>query len=165
MDLPSSIPSDSFDIAHLHQVNVHLPDPVKALRSIRRVIKPGGLVSTRDMLRKLFTPTTAAIEENWVRIAAREDCSVPFTGEANHVWMHDAGFPWDHITTGAAGWEEFGENKHGVVRSLMHASRRKVPVTAEDVEWAAAVERDLVAWGENPASRLLGWDSWVVATK
>ena len=39
---------DTFDIVHAHQVLQHLPDPVAALREMKRVCKPGGLVAARD---------------------------------------------------------------------------------------------------------------------
>lgn len=45
-DLPH--PDDRFDVAHAHQVLQHLSDPVAALRELRRVVKPGGLIAIRD---------------------------------------------------------------------------------------------------------------------
>ncbi|KAI2622067.1 methyltransferase type 11 [Xylaria nigripes] len=46
---------NSFDIVHAHQVLVHLPGaedepgPVRGLKEMRRVCKPGGFVCTRDV--------------------------------------------------------------------------------------------------------------------
>src|SRR3954470_20078624 len=39
---------DTFDVVHAHQVLQHLTDPVAALREMRRVTKPGGVVAARD---------------------------------------------------------------------------------------------------------------------
>jgi len=39
---------DTFDIVHTHQVLQHVGDPVQALREMRRVTKPGGIVAARD---------------------------------------------------------------------------------------------------------------------
>ena len=38
---------DVFDIVHAHQVLQHVADPVQALREMRRVTKPGGVVAAR----------------------------------------------------------------------------------------------------------------------
>jgi len=41
-------PDGSFDAAFAHVVFLHLSDPVRALREIRRVLRPGGVVGLRD---------------------------------------------------------------------------------------------------------------------
>jgi SAM-dependent methyltransferase len=41
-------PDASFDVVHAHQVLQHVADPVAALREMRRVCKPGGIVAARD---------------------------------------------------------------------------------------------------------------------
>lgn len=41
-------PDASFDVVHAHQVLQHLTDPVAALREMRRVACPGGVVAVRD---------------------------------------------------------------------------------------------------------------------
>ncbi len=38
----------SFDVVHAHQVLQHLSDPVAALRELRRVARPDGVVAVRD---------------------------------------------------------------------------------------------------------------------
>ena len=41
-------PDDTFCVVHAHQVLQHVGDPVQALREMRRVTKPGGIVAVRD---------------------------------------------------------------------------------------------------------------------
>src|SRR3954468_19308474 len=38
----------TFDVVHAHQVLQHVTDPVAAMREMRRVCKPGGIVAARD---------------------------------------------------------------------------------------------------------------------
>ena len=46
--LRARLPGRHFDVVHAHQVLQHLSDPVLALREMRRVTRPGGLVAARD---------------------------------------------------------------------------------------------------------------------
>ena len=63
------LPDDSFDVVHAHQVLQHVGDPVQALREMRRVGKPGGLVAVRDSDYLGFTwfPERSAFDE-WMRL-------------------------------------------------------------------------------------------------
>src|SRR5690349_10662611 len=49
-----SFADDTFDVVHAHQVLQHVGDPVTALREMRRVTKPGGIIrGPRQRLRGL----------------------------------------------------------------------------------------------------------------
>ncbi len=39
---------NTFDIVHAHQLLQHLTDPVAAIKEMRRVVRPGGVVALRD---------------------------------------------------------------------------------------------------------------------
>ena len=41
---------DSFDAAHCHAVLMHVPDTQAVLAEVKRVLKPGGIVSCREMI-------------------------------------------------------------------------------------------------------------------
>jgi ubiquinone/menaquinone biosynthesis C-methylase UbiE len=47
-------PDATYDVVHAHQVLQHLSDPVAALREMRRVTKPGGVVAARDSVYASF---------------------------------------------------------------------------------------------------------------
>ncbi len=47
-DLPFE--DDSFDVAHCHNVLMHVPDTQAVLREVNRVVKPGGIIASREMI-------------------------------------------------------------------------------------------------------------------
>jgi ubiquinone/menaquinone biosynthesis C-methylase UbiE len=62
-------PDATFDVVHAHQVLQHLDDPVAALREMRRVTRPGGVVAARDADYGAMTWAPAApLLERWMGI-------------------------------------------------------------------------------------------------
>ena len=59
----------SFDVVHAHQLLQHLANPVAALREMRRVCAPGGIVAARDADYAAMTwhPPSAAISR-WLAL-------------------------------------------------------------------------------------------------
>ncbi len=47
--------NDSFDVIYMHQVLQHLSNPVAALAELRRVLKPGGMLASREADNGAFT--------------------------------------------------------------------------------------------------------------
>jgi ubiquinone/menaquinone biosynthesis C-methylase UbiE len=89
-------PDDSFDVVHAHQVLQHVPDPVRALREMRRVCKPGGLVAARDSDYAAFTwwPQVPELDE-WQALyhrVARASGGEPDAGRRVLSWARQAGF-------------------------------------------------------------------------
>ncbi|MEU9859702.1 methyltransferase domain-containing protein [Streptomyces sp. NPDC047971] len=99
-------PDDSFDVVHAHQVLQHVGDPVRALREMRRVCRPGGVVAARDSDYGAFAwyPEPAAMTE-WqelYRRVARANGGEPDAGRRLFGWARQAGFT--DVTTTAAAW-------------------------------------------------------------
>jgi ubiquinone/menaquinone biosynthesis C-methylase UbiE len=57
-------PNDSFDVVFAHTVIQHLRHPLQALREMRRVLAPGGIVGLRDddWATFLFEPSTPLLQ-------------------------------------------------------------------------------------------------------
>src|ERR1700712_4763805 len=65
---------DTFDIVYCSQMLVHLPPPNvprQALVELRRVLKPGGILATRDGVAQHFYPKSLELDRLWVQNASR----------------------------------------------------------------------------------------------
>ena len=99
-------PSGTFDVVHAHQVLQHVADPVRALREMRRVCRPGGLVAARDGDYHGFTwypelPELTAWMALYQR-CARANGGEPDAGRRLMAWAREAGFT--DITPSASVW-------------------------------------------------------------
>ncbi|BCW80431.1 hypothetical protein NicSoilC5_24500 [Arthrobacter sp. NicSoilC5] len=87
---------ETFDIVHAHQVLQHLTDPVEALREMRRVAKPGGIVAVRDadFHGMSWYPEIPELDE-WMDLyqrIARRNGAEPDAGRRLVSWAQSAGF-------------------------------------------------------------------------
>lgn len=87
---------DAFDIVHAHQVLQHVADPVRALREMRRVCAPGGIVAARDAdyAGFIWFPRLRALDR-WLDLyerAARANGGEPDAGRRLLSWAQQAGF-------------------------------------------------------------------------
>ena len=99
-------PDDSFDVVHAHQVLQHVGDPVQALREMRRVCRPGGIVAARDSDYAAMSwfpesPVMDAWQQLYGRVA-RANGGEPDAGRRLLSWAREAGFT--DITPTAASW-------------------------------------------------------------
>jgi SAM-dependent methyltransferase len=99
-------PDDSFDVVHAHQVLQHLGDPVRALREMRRVARPGGLVAVRDGDYGGMTwyPELPVLDEwrAYYIAVARGNGGEPNGGRHLHAWARQAGFT--DVTCSSSNW-------------------------------------------------------------
>lgn len=121
------LPDDSVDVVHAHQVLQHVADPVEALREMRRVCRPGGVVAVRDSDYAAFTwwPLLPALDR-WLqlyRTAARANDAEPDAGRRLLSWALAAGF---------------------------------TDLTPSSSTWTYATQEDRAWWGGMWADRILG---------
>ena len=100
------LPDASFDVVHAHQVLQHVDDPVLALREMRRVCRPGGIVAARDSDYAGFTWYPAVPElDRWLEVysaVARSNSAEPDAGRRLLAWARAAGLT--DVTASSATW-------------------------------------------------------------
>jgi SAM-dependent methyltransferase len=100
------LPDGGFEVVHAHQVLQHVGDPVAALREMRRVARPGGIVAVRDSDYGAFTwfPQVPELDE-WLDLyqrVARRNGGEPDAGRRLLSWAHAAGFR--EVTATSSTW-------------------------------------------------------------
>jgi ubiquinone/menaquinone biosynthesis C-methylase UbiE len=119
-------PDGSFDVVFAHQVLQHLREPGAALRQMRRVLRPGGLVAVRevDWGTAAYWPADPWIDR-FVEVHLK-------------TWYRNGGEP------------RIGRQ----LRALFNAADvADLQITAS--QWCYATPPETVEWGESYAERLL----------
>ncbi len=99
-------PDESFDIVHAHQVLQHVANPVSAMREIRRVLKPGGVLAARDVDYGgvMWYPKLPGLTM-WMTVYREVhywNGGDPDAGRALKAWARQAGFA--NVTSSASVW-------------------------------------------------------------
>ena len=102
------VPDSSFDVVHAHQLLQHLTDPVAALREMRRVARPGGLVAVRESDYGGFTwfPESPGLDE-WLALYREVAAALGAQADAGRrlsSWVREAGFDPAGVVVGAGTW-------------------------------------------------------------
>jgi ubiquinone/menaquinone biosynthesis C-methylase UbiE len=149
----------TFDAVFTHQVMQHLRHPVDALRQMRALLAPGGVLGVRvvDWGSAIFYP-----ESDGMRRAlaiqfdlARRNGGEPNAGRHLRRWLREAGFGETRLTTSTESdadadatrdrAEMFAERM--LRSSLAHRALERGLATRSDLETIAAAWR---AWGRDP---------------
>jgi SAM-dependent methyltransferase len=99
---------DTFDVVHAHQVLQHVSDPVAALREMRRVCAPGGVVAARDSVYRAmhWYPAEPGLDR-WCEVycaVAEANGGEPDAGSHLLAWAKAAGFDDGDVTCTATQW-------------------------------------------------------------
>ncbi|MEU1728769.1 class I SAM-dependent methyltransferase [Actinomadura sp. ATCC 39365] len=148
-------PDDTFCVVHAHQVLQHVGDPVRALREMRRVTKPGGYVAARDSDYSAFAwyPRLPALDD-WMALyqrLARQNGGEPDAGRRLLSWARAAGF--QEVTATSSTWC-FATPEDRAWWGGMWADRvRRSALAEQALATGAATESDLERMAE-------GWLEW-----
>lgn len=98
----------SFDAVHAHQVFQHLEDPLGALKEMKRLTKPGGIIAVRDVdySANIWYPEVPGLRE-WCnlyqKVAKGANCD-PNIGRRLHAIAMEAGFDRKDIEASVGTW-------------------------------------------------------------
>ena len=151
---------DHFDVVHAHQVLQHLTDPVAALRELRRVVRPDGVVAVRDSDYAAMTwaPDEPRLDrwlELYHRVTERNGAEAD-AGRYLKGWARAAGFA--EIEVSSSTWT-FSSIEDRAWWGALWADR----VEGDD----SALARQAVEYGLTTTAELAdlaaGWRTWAEA--
>ena len=151
-------PDAQFDVVHAHQVLQHLADPIAALREMRRVCRPDGVVAVRDCVYRSFTwyPRDTRLDR-WLDLycaVAEANGGEPDAGSRLRAWALDAGF--GSVTTSASAWCYAEEQERSWWGNLW---AERITTTA----LAARAQALGLATSDDLADLAAGWRHWAAA--
>ena len=118
-DLPFE--DDYFDVAHCHAVLMHVPDTEAVLSEVKRVLKPGGIVASREMFveSSFLEPSNEAVGSAWATFSnlLAANGGHPQMGKELKSRFLEAGF--SEVRTGAS-FDFFGAAERCCLPACLH---------------------------------------------
>jgi ubiquinone/menaquinone biosynthesis C-methylase UbiE len=146
---------ESFDAIFAHQVLQHLRQPIEALKQMRMLLAPEGVLGIRDVD---WGSTTFYPENKGVRRfldlyyeLAQRNGGEPNAGRHLRYWLREAGFMETHVSTSTVSYADPGrtcEWAEAYAARSLHSN-----IADKAIEYGLATQSDL----ENIAD---GWRSW-----
>ncbi len=146
--------ADSFDIVHAHQTLQHLGDPIAALREMRRVVRPDGVVAVRDVdyAGVIWYPLIPALDD-WLVLYERihrSNGGEPDAGRRLKGWALAAGFAG--VETSASIWSYANDDDRewwgGLWADRVLESQFAVDAVERGYATRAELERIAAGWLE-----------------
>jgi SAM-dependent methyltransferase len=142
----------SFDVAVAHFVIEHVSDPLRALREIRRVLRPGGIAAVKDPYYPAFTfrpalPAVRRFDELISKVRKHNGASDEYAPDLRAVLL-EAGF--DRTEATAAIFTVAGRGGDSSMFRLVRENQIREPAFRDTVlgqGWATEAELDDLVQG------------------
>jgi SAM-dependent methyltransferase len=147
---------------HAHQVLQHLGDPVAALREMRRVCKPAGVVAARDSIYGAMSwyPEDPGLDR-WLEVydtVAMANGGEPDAGNRLLAWAREAGF--SDITCSATAWCYATPDERAWWGDLWAERTTATALADRAVELGVATRDELTDIGESWRRWAASEDGW-----
>jgi len=164
----------TFDVVHAHQLLQHLTDPVAALREMRRVLRPGGVLAVRDGDYGAFTwaPDDRRLDR-WLELyhqVTERNGAEANAGRYLRGWVQAAGF--SEVQVGGSTWT-FADSQSTAWWGGLWADRIRLSSFADQaVEYGLSNTEELGAlsaawqqWSTQPAAYFCALHGEVIARR
>ncbi|KAL5396699.1 hypothetical protein PMIN06_001774 [Paraphaeosphaeria minitans] len=164
--------NETFDVVWMSQVLIHIPEPVKALKELRRVLKTGGFIADREgdfpfhwypylpglqlkskyQYEMVITRQKSSVAQPHLPPYGREHRS----GSMVHVWARQAGFDplkiekSARVTMYSTPEERKAYAGHMIARMEQGGHRQKYEALGASKEDVDLMVKDLERWREDP---------------
>ena len=143
-------PDATFDVAVAHFVIEHVSEPLRALRELRRVLRPGGVVAIKDPYYPAFTfrPETAELRRfmELSELVRRHNGASDRYAADLRAYLRDAGFARTEATGGVENVAGSAASSAGLAMMLEHQVREAAfRETVLEQGWAAEAELDAIS--------------------
>lgn len=145
-DLPFD--NETFDVAHCHAVLMHVPDTPAVLAEVKRVLKPGGLIASRESIisSSFLHPGDEETSRAWTTFARllAGNGGHPDMGLELKTRLIEAGFS---SIRASGSFDFFGSTEdvaffHGFINDWFYSPK----VTAAIVQFGLASQQELDGW-------------------
>jgi ubiquinone/menaquinone biosynthesis C-methylase UbiE len=165
---------NSFDVIFTNQTMIHLPDPIKAIKEMHRILKPGGLLAMRESDRQDWYPESEGLllyNDAMQKMMNSTGAKGWYSTRGMHGWAREAGFDRDKMTVSGSGSVSCSKPEREFLADV-HLSRLRDAVGAKIMELGLVDQKqvdriiqDVEKWRDDVDGWNVIWQCELIARK